>query len=187
MLFNSYLTQILFWMPTCFLVSPSAHNMVKDITVVETNYTDYALVVKHRVFNREYTQVALYGKRHTHAQTEFIFNLSSVLFISVLLVHICPCTYLQVALKESRMTWFRSLKPLLCPWVFPESLFWPHLQQVNLHIYPRYSGHILYNDVKSPNSVLCVYLANRKLPPSRIWTVGESVPLWICQNQGSKL
>lgn len=36
--------------------------MVKDITVVETNYTDYALVLKHKVFNREYTQVALYGE-----------------------------------------------------------------------------------------------------------------------------
>ncbi len=46
----------------CFLLG---HNMVKDITVVETNYTDYALVLKHKVFNREYTQVALYGKTHT--------------------------------------------------------------------------------------------------------------------------
>lgn len=36
--------------------------MVKDITVVDTNYTEYALVLKHKVFNREYTQVALYGE-----------------------------------------------------------------------------------------------------------------------------
>lgn len=36
--------------------------MVKDITVVDTNYTDYALVLKHKVFNREFTQVALYGE-----------------------------------------------------------------------------------------------------------------------------
>lgn len=52
---------------------PSGHNLVKDVTVVETNYTDYALVVKHKVFNREYTQVALYGETgahtHTHAYT----------------------------------------------------------------------------------------------------------------------
>ena len=40
----------------------SGDNMVKDITVVDTNYTDYALVLKHKVFNREYTQVALYGE-----------------------------------------------------------------------------------------------------------------------------
>lgn len=33
--------------------------------MVETNYTDYALVLKHRVFNREYTQVALYGETQT--------------------------------------------------------------------------------------------------------------------------
>lgn len=36
--------------------------MVKDITVVETNYNEYALVLKHKVFHREYTQVALYGE-----------------------------------------------------------------------------------------------------------------------------
>ncbi|CAG04877.1 unnamed protein product [Tetraodon nigroviridis] len=41
------------------------HSMVKDITVVDTNYTEYALVLKHRVFNREYTQVALYGRTQT--------------------------------------------------------------------------------------------------------------------------
>ncbi len=50
----------------CFL---SGHNMVKDITVVDTNYTDYALVLKHKVFHREYTQVALYGETHTFACT----------------------------------------------------------------------------------------------------------------------
>lgn len=47
----------------CFV---SGHNMMKDITVVETNYTEYALVLKHQVFNREYTQVALYGKTQKH-------------------------------------------------------------------------------------------------------------------------
>lgn len=47
--------------------------MVKDITVVETNYTDYALVLKHKVFHREYTQVALYGKTH-HAQMSDFSN-----------------------------------------------------------------------------------------------------------------
>ncbi|XP_026194829.1 prostaglandin D2 synthase a isoform X2 [Anabas testudineus] len=45
-----------------FTYFSTTHNMVKDITVVETNYTDYALVLKHKVFNREYTQVALYGR-----------------------------------------------------------------------------------------------------------------------------
>ncbi|XP_029024891.1 prostaglandin D2 synthase a [Betta splendens] len=45
-----------------FTYFSTTHNMVKDITVVETNYTDYAVVLKHKVFNREYTQVALYGR-----------------------------------------------------------------------------------------------------------------------------
>lgn len=38
---------------------------MKDITVVDTNYTEYAVVLKHKVFNREYTQVALYGETST--------------------------------------------------------------------------------------------------------------------------
>lgn len=45
--------------------------MVKDITVVDTNYTEYALVLKHKVFNREYTQVALYGESSTCARLSF--------------------------------------------------------------------------------------------------------------------
>ncbi|KAK2819035.1 hypothetical protein Q5P01_024596 [Channa striata] len=45
-----------------FIYFSTTHNMIKDITVVETNYTDYALVLKHKEFNREYTQVALYGR-----------------------------------------------------------------------------------------------------------------------------
>ncbi|XP_071322703.1 neutrophil gelatinase-associated lipocalin [Trachinotus anak] len=48
--------------PGQFTYFSSRHNMVKDITVVDTNYTEYALVLKHKVFNREYTQVALYGR-----------------------------------------------------------------------------------------------------------------------------
>ncbi|XP_069559718.1 neutrophil gelatinase-associated lipocalin isoform X1 [Brachyistius frenatus] len=48
--------------PGQFTYFSTRHNMVKDITVVDTNYTDYALVLKHKVFNREYTQVALYGR-----------------------------------------------------------------------------------------------------------------------------
>lgn len=128
--------------------------MVKDITVVETNYTDYALVLKHRVFNREYTQVALYGEIDTHMHKFKHFYFSSVLFLAVLHVHMCLCTYLQVALKESRTMWFRSLKSLLCPRVFPESLFWLHLQQVNLHIYPQYTENVHTQIIKWPWSFL---------------------------------
>ncbi|KAE8285170.1 Prostaglandin-H2 D-isomerase [Larimichthys crocea] len=51
--------------PGQFTYFSTRHNMVKDITVVETNYTDYALVLKHKVFNSEYTQVALYGRSQT--------------------------------------------------------------------------------------------------------------------------
>lgn len=48
--------------------------MVKDITVVDTNYTDYALVLKHKVFNREYTQVALYGESSTRARLSCLIH-----------------------------------------------------------------------------------------------------------------
>ncbi|XP_058472502.1 prostaglandin D2 synthase a [Solea solea] len=48
--------------PGQFTYFSTRHNMVKDITVVDTNYSEYALVLKHKVFNREYTQVALYGR-----------------------------------------------------------------------------------------------------------------------------
>ncbi|XP_018525979.1 prostaglandin D2 synthase a [Lates calcarifer] len=48
--------------PGQFTYFSTRHNMVKDITVVDTNYTEYAMVLKHKVFHREYTQVALYGR-----------------------------------------------------------------------------------------------------------------------------
>ncbi|XP_035040917.1 prostaglandin D2 synthase a [Hippoglossus stenolepis] len=48
--------------PGQFTYFSTRHNMVKDITVVDTNYSEYAVVLKHKVFNREYTQVALYGR-----------------------------------------------------------------------------------------------------------------------------
>lgn len=48
--------------------------MVKDITVVDTNYNEYALVLKHRVFHREYTQVALYGETSARARLRFPFT-----------------------------------------------------------------------------------------------------------------
>ncbi|XP_054467897.1 prostaglandin D2 synthase a [Anoplopoma fimbria] len=51
--------------PGQFSYFSARHNMVKDITVVDTNYSDYAVVLKHKVFNREYTQVALYGRSPT--------------------------------------------------------------------------------------------------------------------------
>lgn len=73
--------------------------MVKDITVVDTNYTDYALVLKHKVFNREYTQVALYGETNTFTST-FLRQILKWESISVCL---CPCTCLQVAHKASEI------------------------------------------------------------------------------------
>ncbi|XP_028318524.1 neutrophil gelatinase-associated lipocalin [Gouania willdenowi] len=45
-----------------FTYFSTRHNRVKDVTVVETDYTTYAIVLKHKVFHREYTQVALYGR-----------------------------------------------------------------------------------------------------------------------------
>ncbi|XP_065146448.1 neutrophil gelatinase-associated lipocalin isoform X2 [Paramisgurnus dabryanus] len=48
--------------PGVFNYYSTRHKRVKDVTVVETNYTEYALVFKHKKFNKEYTQVALYGR-----------------------------------------------------------------------------------------------------------------------------
>uniref|UniRef100_A0A8C6SW41 Lipocalin 15 n=1 Tax=Neogobius melanostomus TaxID=47308 RepID=A0A8C6SW41_9GOBI len=46
--------------PGQFTYFSTRHGIMKDITVVDTNYTEYAIVLKNKVFNREYTQVALY-------------------------------------------------------------------------------------------------------------------------------
>ncbi|XP_051540489.1 prostaglandin D2 synthase a isoform X2 [Myxocyprinus asiaticus] len=48
--------------PGLFNYYSTRHRRVKDVTVVETNYTEYALVLKHRKFNKKYTQVSLYGR-----------------------------------------------------------------------------------------------------------------------------
>ncbi|CAL1569970.1 unnamed protein product [Knipowitschia caucasica] len=48
--------------PGQFTYFSTRHSIVKDITVVDTNYSEYAIVLKHKVFNREYTQVALYAR-----------------------------------------------------------------------------------------------------------------------------
>uniref|UniRef100_A0A8C1ZLS0 Lipocalin/cytosolic fatty-acid binding domain-containing protein n=1 Tax=Cyprinus carpio TaxID=7962 RepID=A0A8C1ZLS0_CYPCA len=48
--------------PGVFTYYSTRHRRVKDVTVVETNYTEYALVLKHKKFNKEFTQVALYGR-----------------------------------------------------------------------------------------------------------------------------
>ncbi|XP_056592651.1 prostaglandin D2 synthase a [Triplophysa dalaica] len=48
--------------PGVFNYYSTRHKRVKDVTVVETNYTEYAMVFKHKKFNKEYTQVALYGR-----------------------------------------------------------------------------------------------------------------------------
>ncbi|XP_063066805.1 prostaglandin D2 synthase a [Engraulis encrasicolus] len=48
--------------PGVFSYFSSRHNKVKDITVVETNYTEFAIVFKFKKMNREYSQVSLYGR-----------------------------------------------------------------------------------------------------------------------------
>lgn len=40
----------------------TGHSRVKDITVVETNYSEFAVIYKHRKFNREFSQVSLYSE-----------------------------------------------------------------------------------------------------------------------------
>lgn len=48
--------------PGEFSYFSTRNGIVKDVTVVETNYTEYAIVLKYKVFNRDYTQVALYSR-----------------------------------------------------------------------------------------------------------------------------
>ncbi|KAI4876570.1 hypothetical protein NFI96_016600 [Prochilodus magdalenae] len=48
--------------PGVFTYFSQRHKIMKDITVVETNYTDYAVVLKYKKMDKEYTQVALYGR-----------------------------------------------------------------------------------------------------------------------------
>ncbi|XP_062409846.1 prostaglandin D2 synthase a isoform X2 [Sardina pilchardus] len=48
--------------PGVFSYFSTRHNKVKDITVVDTNYTEYAIVFKFKKMNREYSQVSLYGR-----------------------------------------------------------------------------------------------------------------------------
>ncbi|XP_067289156.1 prostaglandin D2 synthase a isoform X2 [Pseudorasbora parva] len=48
--------------PGVFNYYSTRHRRVKDVTVVETNYTEYALVLKHKKMNKEFTQVSLYGR-----------------------------------------------------------------------------------------------------------------------------
>ncbi|KAG9261804.1 lipocalin [Astyanax mexicanus] len=48
--------------PGLFTYFSERHKIEKDITVVETNYTDYGLVLKYKKMEKEYTQVALYSR-----------------------------------------------------------------------------------------------------------------------------
>ncbi|XP_060764951.1 prostaglandin D2 synthase a [Neoarius graeffei] len=48
--------------PGVFTYFSTRHGLVKDITVVETNYSEFAVIYKHRKFNRKFSQVSLYGR-----------------------------------------------------------------------------------------------------------------------------
>ncbi|XP_042565270.1 prostaglandin D2 synthase a [Clupea harengus] len=48
--------------PGVFSYFSVRHNKVKDITVVETNYSEYAIVLKFKKMNRDYSQVSLYSR-----------------------------------------------------------------------------------------------------------------------------
>lgn len=76
--------------------------MVKDITVVETNYTDYAMVLKHKVFNREYTQVALYGE----TRSQMRLNMQATAILSSI-HHMCV-SVLVCSSHSERQAWGRA-------------------------------------------------------------------------------
>ncbi|TRY74129.1 hypothetical protein DNTS_026678 [Danionella cerebrum] len=48
--------------PGVFNYYSSRHRRMNDVTVVETNYNEYALVLKHRKLDKELSQVSLYGR-----------------------------------------------------------------------------------------------------------------------------
>ncbi|MCI4388589.1 hypothetical protein PGIGA_G00087830 [Pangasianodon gigas] len=48
--------------PGVFTYFSTRHSRVKDITVVETNYSEFAVIYKHKKFNREFSQVSLYSR-----------------------------------------------------------------------------------------------------------------------------
>ncbi|KAM9456074.1 neutrophil gelatinase-associated lipocalin [Clarias gariepinus] len=48
--------------PGVFTYFSTRHGRMKDVTVVETNYSEFALIHKHRKFHREFTQVSLYSR-----------------------------------------------------------------------------------------------------------------------------
>ncbi|KAK3550453.1 hypothetical protein QTP86_025728 [Hemibagrus guttatus] len=52
--------------PGVFTYYSTRHSRVKDITVVETNYSEFAVIYKHRKFNREFSQVSLYSESISH-------------------------------------------------------------------------------------------------------------------------
>ncbi|XP_072520843.1 lipocalin-15 [Salminus brasiliensis] len=51
--------------PGLFTYFSQRHKIIKDITMVETNYTEYGVVLKYKKMDKEYTQVALYGRTPT--------------------------------------------------------------------------------------------------------------------------
>lgn len=103
-------TVVLIHLP--WLCLPPGHNLVKDVTVVETNYTDYALVVKHKVFNREYTQVALYGETGAHTHKHFCDVKTKIKLSRVIYSSLCVCACVSAgrstAVRPTILDRFRS-------------------------------------------------------------------------------
>lgn len=52
-------------LPGQFNYFSDRHQILKDITVVESNYTEYGLVVKYKKIVKEFSQVSLYGRSPT--------------------------------------------------------------------------------------------------------------------------
>lgn len=50
-------------LPGAFTYFSQRDKIEKDITVLETNYTDYGIVLKYKDMNKEYSQLALYGRK----------------------------------------------------------------------------------------------------------------------------
>uniref|UniRef100_A0AAY5K911 Lipocalin/cytosolic fatty-acid binding domain-containing protein n=1 Tax=Esox lucius TaxID=8010 RepID=A0AAY5K911_ESOLU len=49
-------------LPGQFTYFSDRHQIWKDVTVVESNYTEYSLVVKYKEIMKNFSQVSLYGK-----------------------------------------------------------------------------------------------------------------------------
>ncbi|XP_018935525.1 lipocalin-15 isoform X1 [Cyprinus carpio] len=100
--------------PGEFTYFSKRHKIRKDITIVETNYTDYSLVLKYKNMDKEYTQVALYGRSSIlrpdliQIFRSFALSLGFSEEAIVAPTDVDPCPILEPILEPSQL-WIQTL------------------------------------------------------------------------------